>query len=226
MKKLIVIWGLLAIEFILMTNYTFAQSLLGTWDKVSGPGDPIRYTFLPDSKVLIQFQTSTDTATYLTFQIYSSSLRDIGLGQDGEGWWKGIFDVSSDSVLQIEGYWHTGLPLVPTPTSFTTPTTYIKVNPSIVKNETEIPMFFLLQQNYPNPFNPTTNIEYRISNIEFVSLKIYDVLGNEVATLVNEEKPAGTYTAEFNAARLSSGVYFYRLQAGNLLQIKKMVLMK
>jgi hypothetical protein len=70
-----------------------------------------------------------------------------------------------------------------------------------------------LLQNYPNPFNPTTNISFRLSSRSFVSLNIFDVLGREVATLVNEEMPAGSYTKQWNAAILSSGVYFYRLQA-------------
>ena len=85
---------------------------------------------------------------------------------------------------------------------------------------------FFLSQNYPNPFNPITNIEYRLPNREFVTLKIYDVLGNEVATLVNEEKPAGSYSVEFNGNKLSSGIYFYRLKAGNFTQNRKMILLK
>ncbi len=93
------------------------------------------------------------------------------------------------------------------------------------------PATFALQQNYPNPFNPTTNIEYRILNKEYVTLKVYDILGNEVATLVNEEKPAGAYTVRFNShsdegQNLSSGVYFYRLQAGEYSSTKKLILMK
>lgn len=85
---------------------------------------------------------------------------------------------------------------------------------------------FSLEQNYPNPFNPSTSIKYRLSGISKVSLKVYDVLGKEVATLVNEEKPAGSYEVNFNAAGLSSGIYFYKLQAGTLVETKKMILMK
>jgi hypothetical protein len=85
---------------------------------------------------------------------------------------------------------------------------------------------FNLEQNYPNPFNPKTNIGFRISNFGFVSLKIYDILGREVATLVNEEKPADEYEVEFSAAKLTSGIYFYQLKAGNYLETKKMVLLK
>ena len=85
---------------------------------------------------------------------------------------------------------------------------------------------YFLSANYPNPFNPTTNIKYRIPYREFVALKIYDVLGNEIETLVNEEKPAGSYSVNFNASSLASGIYFYRIKAGSFVQTKKMLLLK
>jgi len=85
---------------------------------------------------------------------------------------------------------------------------------------------FQLEQNYPNPFNPSTSLKYTVSSPQSVLLKVYDVLGNEVATLVNEEKPAGTYEVEFNANGLTSGVYFYRLQSGDFFETKKMVFLK
>ena len=97
---------------------------------------------------------------------------------------------------------------------------------TIVENEKELPTSFELSQNYPNPFNPTTTISFSISSSAFTSLKVYDILGNEVETLVNEEKPAGTYELQFDASNLSSGVYLYRLSAGNFTEMKKMVLMK
>ena len=90
----------------------------------------------------------------------------------------------------------------------------------------EIPSQFILSQNYPNPFNPSTTIQFQIPNSSFVNLKIYDILGNEVAALLNEEKPAGIYEVEFNASGLASGIYFYKLQAGNFVETKKMILMK
>ena len=88
------------------------------------------------------------------------------------------------------------------------------------------PYEFSLMQNYPNPFNPATSIQYEVGSTQFVTLKVYDVLGNEIETLVNEEKPAGTYELTCNAAALPSGVYFYRLTAGNYTAVRKMVLMK
>jgi len=85
-----------------------------------------------------------------------------------------------------------------------------------------------LVQNYPNPFNPTTTINYQIPELIFVTLKVYDVLGNEIATLVNEEKPAGKYNVEFRIdnLELTSGIYFYQLRVGSYIETKKMVLLK
>ncbi len=100
-----------------------------------------------------------------------------------------------------------------------------------VENEAMIPDYFLLEQNYPNPFNPSTTLSFVIGQPSFVSLKIFDVLGNEIVTLVNEEKPAGSYEVEFNGysgngMNLTSGVYFYKLQAGNFVETKKMILLR
>jgi hypothetical protein len=83
-------------------------------------------------------------------------------------------------------------------------------------------------QNYPNPFNPSTRIQYKISNTQFVVIKIYDAIGNEIAKLVNEEKSAGIYEADFNADKygLTSGIYFYQLQTGNFVETKKMILLR
>ncbi len=88
------------------------------------------------------------------------------------------------------------------------------------------PIQFSLSQNYPNPFNPLTIIKYKIPEISFVTIKIYDVLGNEVTTLVNEELAAGNHEVVFDEARLSSGVYFYQLKAGGFIQTKKMILLR
>jgi beta-galactosidase len=98
-----------------------------------------------------------------------------------------------------------------------------------IKNDSrEIPFQFRLEQNYPNPFNPSTVINYQIPTPEKVSLKIYDLLGKEVTTLVNENKPAGKYSADFSThnLRLTSGVYFYKLSAGQFSQTRKMLILK
>ncbi|MBI1931311.1 MAG: T9SS type A sorting domain-containing protein [Ignavibacteriales bacterium] len=89
-----------------------------------------------------------------------------------------------------------------------------------------IPTEFKLEQNYPNPFNPTTTIRYQIPVNKHVTIKVYDVLGKEVATLIDEYKPAGIYKLEFNASNFSSGVYFYKLIAGKYIDVKKMILLR
>jgi CubicO group peptidase (beta-lactamase class C family) len=89
-----------------------------------------------------------------------------------------------------------------------------------------LPKDFTLRQNYPNPFNPTTTIKYSIPQSSKVVIKVYDVLGNEIETIVNEEKPAGTYELTWNAENLPSGVYFYQFKAGSYVNTKKMLLLK
>ncbi|MEJ2193253.1 MAG: aryl-sulfate sulfotransferase [Ignavibacteriaceae bacterium] len=96
---------------------------------------------------------------------------------------------------------------------------------SSVDNQT-IVSAYRLEQNYPNPFNPVTTIQYQIPQAIRVTLIIYDVLGRYVETLVNEEKPAGTYKIKFNASQLPSGIYFYRIRAGNYSDVKKFLLLK
>ena len=96
----------------------------------------------------------------------------------------------------------------------------------IYDNSESIPDEFLLEQNYPNPFNPSTTINYSIAHNGIVSLKVYDVLGNEIVTLVNEEKQAGNYVVEFGANGLTSAIYFYKLQSGDFIGTKKMLLLK
>ena len=114
--------------------------------------------------------------------------------------------------------------------------THIKAGEKITINNTAIIKLVVsgeqitdkydLEQNYPNPFNPSTNIQYTIGSKQFVSLKVYDVLGSEVAVLVNEEKPSGVYKVNFNADRLASGIYFYVLKAGEFISTKKLMFMK
>ncbi|MBK7629455.1 MAG: T9SS type A sorting domain-containing protein [Ignavibacteriales bacterium] len=98
--------------------------------------------------------------------------------------------------------------------------------PTSIENQPIVISEFKLDQNYPNPFNPSTKISWQSPVSSHQSLKIYDVLGNEVATLVNEYKSAGSYEVDFNASSLSSGIYFYRLTVGSFVQTKKMILIK
>ena len=97
---------------------------------------------------------------------------------------------------------------------------------SVDEKDNEIPTEYLLSQNYPNPFNPNTTINYAVKERGFVQLKVYDVLGNEVATLVNEEKQLGNYSVSFSKNNLPSGVYVYSLLVNNFVQNRKMILLK
>lgn len=99
-------------------------------------------------------------------------------------------------------------------------------NPVSVDDDKIIADKFELKQNYPNPFNPSTRINYSVPSTSIVNLKVYDILGNEVAVLVNEEKQAGNYEMNFNASELTGGVYFYQLTTNSFVDTKKMILMK
>jgi hypothetical protein len=95
-----------------------------------------------------------------------------------------------------------------------------------VELEEEIADNYELFQNYPNPFNPSTQIRYSVKESGLVTLKIYDVLGTEVATLINQEQNAGTYSVSFDGSGLSSGVYFYKIESGSFIKVNKMMLLK
>jgi len=99
---------------------------------------------------------------------------------------------------------------------------------NIVEINYSLPVKYSLSQNYPNPFNPSTKIEYSIPKSGFVSLKVYDLLGREIVTLVSEEKQKGKYEIEFDAAKyiLTSGIYFYSIKAGAFVGTKKLLLLK
>ena len=138
-------------------------------------------------------------------------------------------DYASDICVTSDG----GYIIVGTMYSYGTVSSYIWVirlgyDPVGIKENLSslVPEEYSISQNYPNPFNPSTKIKYQIPELSFVTLKVYDVLGSEVAVLVNEEKPVGTYELNWNAANLPSGVYFYRLQAGDFVQTRKMIFLK
>lgn len=97
---------------------------------------------------------------------------------------------------------------------------------SSIEQDNMNPDKFSLNQNYPNPFNPSTTIQYALCSRQFVVLKVYDLLGMEIATLINQEKQAGSYEIDFDASLLSSGIYFYQLRAGSLIQTKKMIILR
>ena len=98
--------------------------------------------------------------------------------------------------------------------------------PTDISNNISNPVKYSLEQNFPNPFNPVTQLEFGISDLGFVTLKVFDILGKEVKTLVNEIKPAGRYKVEFNGSILPSGIYFYQMEIGNFVSTKKMLMIK
>ena len=117
-----------------------------------------------------------------------------------------------------------------TPMAHTTDWTYTNPFPcmtsAVNQISLEVPTKYSLSQNYPNPFNPTTSIKFAVPKNGLVSLKVYDMLGRQVADLVNQVKSAGTYIVDFDASALSSGMYFYKFEANDFVSVKKMVLVK
>lgn len=159
--------------------------------------------------------------------VYALRVRKINF-YNGGGVGGYIFLSRGGAVVQFETY-------DTTTTSGAIPVTRGKTiwNPSIVADSTtdvlaagELPTTFALKQNYPNPFNPTTRIEYQLPKEAFVSLKVYNLIGQEVATLVNQSRAAGTYITDWNAEGLPSGMYFYKMQAGAFSSTRRMMVVK
>ena len=107
-----------------------------------------------------------------------------------------------------------------------TNTDFAGFNPTTVRRDNVIAKEFALEQNFPNPFNPSTTLRYSIPREGMVTLKVYNIIGQEVATLVNEYQSNGVYSVKFDASKLSSGMYLYRITSGNFSQVKKMMLLK
>jgi hypothetical protein len=97
---------------------------------------------------------------------------------------------------------------------------------SVGQASSQLPKIYNLRQNYPNPFNPSTTISFSLPSKSFVTLKVFDIMSREVTTLINKELSAGNYLQKWNAVNISSGIYFYRLQAGAFTETKKLVLLK
>jgi CubicO group peptidase (beta-lactamase class C family) len=165
------------------------------------------------------------TGTNVTFptiqpgsRVQSSNTSAIYYDSTFPGYFNFKFEIASDNYV----YWYDSLKLV--------------VKPTLVEYDEMLPTEYKLSQNYPNPFNPTTKISYALPQNSFVELKVFNLLGQEIATLVNQEKPAGTYEVNFSAGSfgdassaaggLPSGVYIYKMKAGEYLSTKKMILLK
>ncbi len=142
------------------------------------------------------------------------------------GMWYDYFTGDSLTVTNLTA----SIPLAPGEyhiyTNVKLPAPDLSIPTDVRENNFSLVNDYKLEQNYPNPFNPSTQIDYQIPKSGFVTLKVYDILGREVATLVNHEKRAGKYSIVFNNSNLSSGIYFYRLQAGSYTEVRKMMLLK
>jgi len=177
-------------------------------DLINNSADPIDITgyYNLDRKYVVE------NPVPFTLPSFSTIPLNIKFIPDEEGYFKDYLHIRSDTettriaqVMILAGR---------TDTIFST----VNANNKIYK--------YALEHNFPNPFNPSTTIKYQIPKLSFVTFNVYDVLGNEIATLVNEAKPAGNYEVEFNSDGLTSGIYFYQLRAGKFVETKKMVLMK
>lgn len=164
------------------------------------------------------------TKTVWQFNAEDKSWSEIAALPEYRLYSSAVFDPTRDRLLLFGGKDETG--------NYVNSMYEYPFNPTSIDDDSELVNEFKLEQNYPNPFNPTTNIKYRVSSIENVILTVYNFLGEQVAILVNEQKSPGVYEAKFsvgslgNASNLSSGVYFYRITAGNFSQTKKMMMLK
>jgi hypothetical protein len=177
--------------------------------------------------VMLDSVSSFDTLTFdYAYAVYLSNFVDsliVNISVDGGQNYTNVFKKGGFELATAQS---TTLPFIPYSTTqwktFRYPMSIvIPDNPNTV-----IPGNFELMQNYPNPFNPATKISYAVPHESFVTIKIYDMLGREIAQLVNEYKHAGTYSVEFSAKNLSSGVYFYSLKSEDFYSVKKMVVIK
>ena len=177
-------------------------------------GDITDYINVPAGNYILDITPGNDNSTIVasfdanltgleggSAVVFASGFLDPSMNQNGEAF--GIFAALSDGTV----------------VGFSTVT-------SAEENSTIVPVEYGLEQNYPNPFNPTTNINFSIPEQQLVQLKVYNVIGQEVATLVNDVMNQGNYSIAFDAASLSSGVYFYKLETGNFTEVKKMTLAK
>ena len=156
--------------------------------------------------------------------IFVGTLKNVFMSTDaGENWDQIDISLTGNEIRSIvvdaNGYVYAGTHLNGVFKSISQTT-------SVKNGKANIPGDFSLSQNYPNPFNPSTSITYSLPRSSHVVLKVYNILGKEVITLVNEEKPAGNYKVVFNGSNLTSGVYFYKVQAGSFVSTKKFVLLK
>jgi len=193
------------------------------------PVELTSFTISTENKLVkLKWQTATELNNK-GFEIERKNPGAVNQNRDNQEWIKIGFVEGSGSTTEIKSY--SFIDNIPTGGSnFIYRLKQIDFNGSYkYSDEIEVsilPDDFFLSQNFPNPFNPSTKISFSISKASFVKIKVYDILGEEVTLLVNEEKSPGNYEINFYAENLSSGVYFYKMQAATFSQVKKMILMK
>ncbi len=229
-------YGPFVVSLSISGNYLFAGTLSGVWRRSLNELIPVELTSfsatMNDDNVELNWITSTETNNQ-GFEIERSQLSNV----NGQMDWKKIgFVEGHGTTTESQAYSFTDKNVVAGKYNYRLKQidydgTFEYSN--VIEVEVTTPSTFSLEQNYPNPFNPSTMIGYHLPASSNVTLNIYDVLGNEVAKLVDEYKPAGSYSVEFNANshsgevwNLPSGTYFYQLKAGSFIETKKMILIK
>jgi len=211
------------LNFYVATNHTFDADMEITLQGPSGDSVNVCFDFSmldQNDNIVTMFDDNADSS--LTNNVYTSAaprikpqsnLNTVFGGRNSQGWWR--LKINDDAGGDTGRVYFWG----------------IQINNQVLVGVEEIagtvPEQFHLQQNYPNPFNPTTTIQFAVPRQALVTIKLYDILGREVRTLVNEEKSPGNYKVLFDAAGLASGTYFYRLEAaGSFVETKKLMLLK
>lgn len=181
----------------------------------------------------ISFATFTDEINFEGISLFARNINTNALYSYNFGKKEAVYNIFNipygtyEIVAQKIGYSNAVSQIVTIDTlNFQITGINITFSPTSVDEQVELPTDFILYQNYPNPFNPSTSLQYAIGSRQFVTLKVYDLLGREVATLVNEEKPSGNYEVSFDASSLASGMYLYRLQTSSFIETKKMILLR
>jgi hypothetical protein len=197
----------------------FSQLINGSWNEINMQGANVPITAGTDFHIVVEVAgTIGDTLQFLlddgTIPLINNPTSSYRIGVNGIGWYnRADPSYASGRTPSYENLLLTASIAVPT-----------AVNEAATR--TNVPQQYGLAQNYPNPFNPSTSIKFQLPSKEWVTLKIYDIIGREVATLANGIREAGNYTVQWSAANLSSGVYWYRLTAGTFVQTNKMLLLK
>jgi len=213
----------------LMEYYSVASTnpLLGTWVKIDGPASVLKYNYINDLTCTIS-ASDTKTVSYI--------LDTLAIPHHNTWYYNGqklnlgIWSISGFTLTEKAS----GGDTTTFPSSFGIESNYNWAASHYIKQTTgvsdgavnQILQKFSLSQNYPNPFNPTTKIKFELPERAITKLTVYDIIGRKVSILVNQELDAGYHEVNFDASKLSSGIYFYRMQAGNFVETKKLILIK